>query len=244
MDGQILFAKYAFAPNKLHFCGPNSSRTIFEYTISNQQNPELTGLLTQFEGAFPYLKLIAQSNHISNPFDSRVVEAYWLGNSLLETVSLKKFYSHIYERFYKKVNLKKWLWFQKKFGLKPLSNHSFHVFEIYRLVDNIEHKTKTKLIEHINLCRISWGKVMAIENDQLKIQYQPIEYIGGKLRFANPENKLINYQIKNQSFAPNVKINDWVSFHWDWVCDILNQRQLANLKKYTFENLKFANLTI
>jgi hypothetical protein len=159
-------------------------------------------------------------------------------------VGLKQFYSHIYERFYKKTNLKKWLWLQKKFGLQPKLNHSFHVFEIYRLVDDIEQKTKTKLIEHINSCRISWGKVMAIENDQLKVQYRPIEYLNGKLQFAKSQDKFIKFQIDKKSFAPNIKISDWVSFHWDWVCDILDQRQLANLEKYTLKNLKFANLTI
>ena len=39
-----------------------------------------------FEGAYPYLELIASENGIADPLDARVVEAYWLGNDLLEHV--------------------------------------------------------------------------------------------------------------------------------------------------------------
>ena len=40
-------------------------------------------MAAQFEGAWPYLQLIAASNGIAEPLDPRVVEAYWTGNRLV-----------------------------------------------------------------------------------------------------------------------------------------------------------------
>ena len=39
-----------------------------------------------FEGAWPYLQLIAAANRIDDPLDPRVVDAYWVGNGLLDKV--------------------------------------------------------------------------------------------------------------------------------------------------------------
>jgi hypothetical protein len=35
--------------------------------------------------------------------------------------------------------------------------------------------------------------------------------------------------------------NDWVSLHWDWVCDRLEARQAKALSQYTRRMLALAN---
>jgi len=87
-DGAIIFARYAFMPNKLGYCGSDDNRTLFDYCAARHTDPGLVFLLQKFEAAYPYLKLIAGSNNIADPFDARVVEAYWLGNELLDRVDL------------------------------------------------------------------------------------------------------------------------------------------------------------
>ncbi len=47
----------------------------------------------------PYLQLIARSNDIADPFDARVVEAYWIGNELLDGVEVRQLYDSLVERF-------------------------------------------------------------------------------------------------------------------------------------------------
>ena len=59
----------------------------------------LTPLLRRFTGALPYLQLIARANAIADPFDARVVEAYWLGNELLDGVEVRQLYDSLLERF-------------------------------------------------------------------------------------------------------------------------------------------------
>ena len=41
----------------------------------------LRDLAAGFEGAYPYLELIAAANGIEDPLDTRVVDAYWIGNT-------------------------------------------------------------------------------------------------------------------------------------------------------------------
>ena len=91
-------------------------------------------------------------------------------------------------------------------------------------------------------CRTSWGKVIKISKDKLRVEYQPLSIRAGKLKLGEPKRDLILYKIKNKSFVPTVKIGDTVSFHWNWTCQILNQKELENLKRYTEHHLKMANV--
>jgi hypothetical protein len=40
---------------------------------------------------------------------------------------------------------------------------------------------------------------------------------------------------------PELAVGDWVSLHWEWVCDRLDRRQLAALRRYTGEHLTIVN---
>lgn len=59
----------------------------------------LRELAGQFEGAFPYLRLIALGNDIADPLDAAVVEAYWLGSGLADRVGPAAFGRSLQERF-------------------------------------------------------------------------------------------------------------------------------------------------
>jgi len=41
--------------------------------------------------------------------------------------------------------------------------------------------------------------------------------------------------------ARDIAPGDWVSLHWDWVCDKLTQRQLRSLRMYTLRHLDMVN---
>ena len=40
---------------------------------------------------------------------------------------------------------------------------------------------------------------------------------------------------------PEFDVGDWVSMHWEWVCDRLDARQLAALRRYTRTHLDIVN---
>jgi len=99
LDGPQLFARYAFMPNRLTYCGGDDNRALFDYCLEEVTDDGLRGLLRKFTGAMPYLRLIAECNAILDPFDARVVEAYWLGNNLLQGVEARALYNSLRDRF-------------------------------------------------------------------------------------------------------------------------------------------------
>ena len=81
LSGALRFAAYAYPPNALGYCGPDESHQLLEQLAAGVDDPDLRRLARGFEGAWPYLELIAGANGIRDPLDSRVVEAYWVGNT-------------------------------------------------------------------------------------------------------------------------------------------------------------------
>jgi len=237
--GLTLCTRYAFMPNKLQYCGGDKNKELFEYGVRNTADPFLTDFLKEFQTLMPYLQLIAESNKIKDPFDYRVVEAYWLGNELLEGVTMKKFYSH----FIDGLNLKKKLKpkdFEKLIGKIPhnaLPHHSFHVFNVWLRTGNLPiiHTLAT-----MDNCRISWGKVLDVDKNDLEVLSSPLIINGNKLALGKAIRKKIIYKFYNKSFI-EPKVNDWISFHWGWACDILSSAQVKNLIKYTWQSIELAN---
>ena len=85
-DGATVFVRHAFAPNSLGYCGPPHSDSLFEYAVTGRNDHEVARLATEFSGAWPYLRLIAEAAGINDPLDRRVVEAYWIGSPLLQRI--------------------------------------------------------------------------------------------------------------------------------------------------------------
>ncbi len=97
-DGPLLFARYAYPPNQLGYCGGDDPAALLEQTSARVVDGGLRQSLRAFEGAWPYLELIAAANGLHDPLDARVVEAYWLGNPLLERVGTTLLADSMHER--------------------------------------------------------------------------------------------------------------------------------------------------
>ena len=239
IDGTIKFARYAFMPNKLGYCGGDDNRTLFEYCAAKHTDPGLVIILQKFEAAYPYLRLIASCNHISDPFDTRVVEAYWLGNKLLEQVDLHQFYDSLRDRFAKRLKPKTldYLLSKPRLGARPF--HNFHVFDVHSRTGTLDHSLDT-----MESCRISWGRVKEMKTTHLIVEYQPLVLECGKLKLGDLKDKRVLRQIDGTGFITNCQVGDFVSFHWGWACEILSPRQVQNLESYTKYHLKLANQTL
>lgn len=93
------FARLAYPPNALgHYCRPTTAPC---WSTPPPASP--TGawrrLARGFDGAWPYLELIAGANRRSDPLDAQVVEAYRSGNRLLEQVEMASLGNALLERF-------------------------------------------------------------------------------------------------------------------------------------------------
>ena len=125
-SGPVLFARYAFGPNRLGLCGPEDWRSLLELgaaagseatvglTAAQAQEIDhgLRDLAAGFEGAYPYLELIAAAHAIEDPMDLRVVDAYWIGNGLSDRVDPLLMRRSIDTRFRSQLLPEAWKWLE------------------------------------------------------------------------------------------------------------------------------------
>ena len=52
-SGALLFARYAYPPNALGYCGADQNRTLLEYGDAGASDQGLVELARSFEGAWP-----------------------------------------------------------------------------------------------------------------------------------------------------------------------------------------------
>lgn len=216
-EGLIACNRYAYPPNSLHYCGPGvSSENVSEH-------------LQKFETLYPYLVLIAQANNITDPFDPRVVEAYWLGNNLLLQVKVRAFGDHLADR----MKLRKKLPSGKFHALMDhivdgVPQHNFHVLNIFLRTG---HQMVAHTLETMDNCRISWGKVVTPNT----MKTRPLVYKDDTLILGEPVLKTF------QSIELQPKIGDWVSLHWGMICEVLTEEKCRNLAISTKRAIDHAN---
>ncbi len=245
-SGLLECASYAFAPNSLHYCGPDSQADLLGYLQNKQSDQGLVEIINHFETLYPYLELIAHENNLVDPFDRRVVEAYWLGNRLLENIKPQPFVDHLSEG----LKLKKKLPRNRLNSMltqvvEGLPNHTHHVLSIYRRTG---HLPIAHTLETMDQCRVSWGRVTKILNltnstnlsnsSKYLIEIRLLEHLGDRLLLGKPRPRQVS------SVFATPKVDDWVSVHWGMICDVISQRQMLNLEKYTQAALQHVNMLI
>lgn len=239
LSGLTRFARYAFMPNRLGYCGGDDNRALYDYVVARRADRGLAELLVRFTGAMPYLRLIARSNGLADPYDPRVVEAYWIGNELLQGVEARQLYDHLADRFASQLQgrVRELVLGKAPAGAHP--HHSFHVLDVYRRTAETE-----QTISSLDSCRISWGRVVQVEGAQVLVERRPIELQAGKLALGATRQERVLRQIDGRGFADAASPGDWVSLHWSWVCEVLTEIQRAALERYTRHHLRLANTTV
>jgi len=242
-SGPVLFARYAYGPNRFGYCGPDDADELLEAGAAGQDRV-LRALAQRFEGAYPYLALIARSAGIADPLDRRVVEAYWLGSELLRCVPVSAFGASIDERFRDRVRPTDWRWLATKpiDGAKPV--HAFHVLDVFPRVGLIRGGQIDGVLQVMDSCRIRWGRVLDRIGDQLVVSATRLELHEGRLRHGPATIERVQAWRDSTGFIDVPEPGDVVSIHWSWACDRLDPRQLANLIAWTDRQLAIANQTI
>ena len=243
MDGILRCTRYAFGPNRLHYCGPNKNSEIKAYINEGAKDAGLEHLISKFQTLYPYLKYISRINGVADPFDDRVVEAYWLGNSMLEKTDQKSFYRHLVEEQKIKYRMggKSFSVVEDKIGRGAAPHHSFHVLNVWKRTG---HDEREHTVETMDECRVSWGKVMEIDGPFITVLTEPLLYTDKKLFIGTPIKRKLVRQLESEYDIEQVAIGNLVSIHWGVICEVITNEQVLNLKKYTLRNLTLANQTL
>jgi Family of unknown function (DUF6390) len=239
-SGPALFARYAYPPNELGYCGPEDHAALLANGASGGDTPALAHLARQFDGAWPYLELIAGANQVDDPLDYRVVEAYWVGNALTRRVRPGDLARSLDERFARRLAP----------GVAPLAaaalsggvaQHNFHVFAVYPWLGLLRAGQRGAPLEVLERCRIRWGRVVEAAGDHVTVSSRPLDFVGSTLVLGPARCEVARRALDGLGFVGALGCGDVVSLHWDWVCDRLDATSLDSLRRATRENLRAVN---
>jgi hypothetical protein len=241
VPGPVLFARYAFPPNVLGFCGPADHEAFFEHGVAGVDDAGLRVLSRQFSGAWPYLQLIAGATGVADPLDRRVVEAYWVGSPRLDQVATRAIGDSMEHRFRAMAGA---TFSSLAEGVLAggVPHHSFAVFCIYPYTGLLTDRRKAKhALTVLDRCRIRWGRVQSITGDQAVVESRPLAWDGQRLELGAAQIETVTVSVDGVGMVADVEAGDWVSLHWDWLCDRLTQDQVRMLRHYTLRHLAIVN---
>lgn len=226
MSGPETFACYAYPPNELGYCGP-----------AEVAHADLATHAREFDGAWPYLRAIADAAGISDPLDDDVVRSYWVGGPLLDKVDPAELLSRLRSAFAGQIT--------GLLGDLPdrshaLAHHSFHVFVVYPWIRFLDRDPATPL-QVMQDCRIRWGVVDSVAGDHADIVCRPLSSNDGVLALGEPRIETVRWRKDGQSLAPPPTPGETVSAHWDWVCGTLSHTDTDALADATQATLDLVN---
>ncbi len=240
--GPTMFVRYAFPPNQRGSCGPPDSGTFFQYGVTGAIDPGLTELARQFAGAWPYLELIAGRAGLADPLDRRVVEAYWVGNPLLERIGTRVMGDSMEDRFRRRAGFT-FDAVADSVRAGGVPHHSYHVFCVYPWIGLLGGRGRAAeyALTVLDRCRIRWGRVVSVNGDQVVVESRPLRYDGHRLSLGPPANEVAVGAMDGAGLVTGLLPGDQVALHWDWVCDTLTLAQGVALRRYTHHHLTIAN---
>jgi hypothetical protein len=235
MNGIQLGARFSLATNRLRYCGPADAEGHFLRAISEGSDFEkAANALSQFEALAPYLQAIA-AKHRRTPFDFDIVEAYWIGNDLLDSFTADDFRAILAELGKRGLPHSIVARLSSHLPDHPFPHHAFHVMFVG--VGAVSGKVETTL-ENMEKCRPGWGRVDHLEDGRVVVNKSRLLLDEGQLRLDEPEPSV---HPLDPRLLPAVDPGDWVALHWGLPVVILTGTQRERLASYTARSIDAAN---
>ena len=230
--GPLLFARYAYPPNALGYCGADETRTLLEYGAAGASDGGLAELARTFEGAWPYLSLIAAANRIDDPLDPRVVEAYWVGNGLLDRVRADDLARHVEDRFRGRIG-RTWRRVLDTVAAGAVPHHAFHVFAVYPWLGLLRTGVVDQPLHVLDQCRTTAALVESTDRDTARVLARGLVWDGQTLALGAWASRDVRWRDDGRGLVSDLRPGDWVSLHWDVVCDRLTPMAAVRLERVT-----------
>jgi hypothetical protein len=241
-SGALQFARFAFPPNVLGLCGPETDGLLADGIRRGVAGDDLVRACRGFEGAWPYLELIAGSHGIAEPLDRRVVDAYWIGGPLLDPVRARQRHRDLEARFRARMPAKEWRWLETKVAGRSTVHHSFHVLEVLPRAGLVRGGPPPDLLGTMERCLIRPATVVGVDGDRITVRAPRLTWRGGALRLGldggGPDT------VDASGYGDRLRVGDDVAIHWDRVCARLSEDEVARLRSTTARNLAVANETL
>ncbi len=237
--GSRLFARFAFAPNELGYCGPAESATLFELASTGRAAADVTAIARGFSGAWPYLALLAEFAGIEDPLDERVVRAYWTGGALLHALDQRAFGLRLIDYLRSQAGCY-WPHLSPELLPEATPTHGFHVFGVYPW-SRLLAAASDQPLHVLDNCRIRWGQVRAVEREHVVVWSRRLTWDGCRLDLAEPAEERVRLSVGGRGFVEQPQPGQWLALHWDWVSDRLSSAEQAELEQGTRWQLDATN---
>ncbi|RVW01780.1 DUF6390 family protein [Rhodococcus spongiicola] len=239
--GRVLFARYAYAPNALGYCGPSESTVLGHVACANEGAAvhEVDSAARRFSGAWPYLELLAEMSGGGDPLDERVVRGYWTGNELTAAADRGRFGRELLGRLGARAG-SYWRYLTDDLLPEVAPTHAFHVFGVYpwtRLLGT----GKAQPLYALDSCRIRNGVVVELRPGTAVVRSRRLRFDGTKLTLGPLEDGFASWRTPAGPFVPDLRLGDRVAVHWDRLCDRLDADQAGSLEHWTNWQLKQTN---
>ncbi len=226
--GAVLFARYAYPPNALGYCGPEGADAMLDAAAIG----EIERRARLFAGAWSYLEVLAETTGIADPLDERLVEAYWVGSGLLDAVDSALLVARLEERFRGQVG---GTW--RAAASRAVAHHSFQVFEVYPWAELLREKGNPTAVTVLDRCRIRTGEVLTVSGEEATVSSRPLAWDGTTLAPGAAHEETVRWSVDGQTLIAAPSPGDVVALHWDWVCDALTPEQVGVLESREAEQI-------
>jgi Family of unknown function (DUF6390) len=239
--GERLFARYAYAPNHLGYCGPADTAALAELASTGQTDADVRSIASRFSGAWPYLSVLAELAGIADPLDERVVRAYWTGSSLLDEVDRPRFWRMLLDRIGAAGAGRYWTHLKPALIAEAMPTHGFHVFGVYPWTRLLSSSDPGPALHVLDSCRIRWARVSSAEAEQATVRSRHLEWDGRALGLGEEIEESVRLTDDGRAFVTGLAPGDWLAVHWDLACERLTADELWQLRRWTDWQLAATN---
>ena len=239
LSGPLAFARFALPPNLLGYCGTEDHDALAGLARAGLDGQDLVELCRSFEGAWPYLELIAHGAGLSDPLDPRVVEAYWIGNGLLDRVTERAFREDLVHRFRGRTDRREWPWLADKPRTGSVPHHSFHVLEVMPRIGMLRAGQVQAILPAMAECIVRPARVVAVPDDGTVVaEARPLRLVDGRYELGPLTGTRLT-----RSWAGE-RPGDAIAVHWGRSCGPLDPAQATRLEHQLRAAIARANATV
>lgn len=233
--GAEMFARYAYAPNTLGYCGPPESATLL-----SGSGDRIEAMAKQFSGAWPYLQVLSRMTGIADPLDYRLVESYWLGGGLGSSLDRYAFTAELLAVIGPQAG-HYWAHLSAEIASEAAANHSFHVFGVYPWSRLLGRGLDEGPLSVLDNCRITWGKVLSTDATVATVRCRQLAWDGSKLALTTPVVRQVEVGSELHTGVAELAPDQHVAIHWGRVCGVLTLEQIDRLARSTHRQIRVTN---
>ncbi|MFJ4655134.1 DUF6390 family protein [Nocardia sp. NPDC088792] len=232
--GPRMFARYAYAPNALGYCGPPDA------TALQRGSPaEIRAAARRFTGAWPYLRVMSAMTGIADPLDPRLVESYWHGGGIGATLDPTAFTRELLAILGPAAG-NYWTHLSIELAAEAAPNHCFHVFGIYPWSRLLGSRASVTALQILDSCRITAALVITRDGPDLLLRSRRLAWDGARLTLSPPEDRHLAIG-SDDCPAADPQPGDVIALHWDQPVATLTPPQVVDLTASTSHQIEVTN---